>query len=303
LERCLPEVPGESNNPGSTRKHFPGSGEKFGGFNKRRRNSDVKKNTCGHGVIWSEPASYLDEKDGSIMLTSTIKRNAFRVLATLAFAAAPAFASLITVNNYNFEMPSLGGVNTICLGVGCSYNTGPIQDWNNGVGLSSGEGKYGTGTSPLRFSYYTDPPTIAWSNGDTISQMVGPTVGVGTTYKLSVDIGQRGDPTAGSFGGSADLLIGGTALNGGPYTTMLAGGTAPASGGWSTFTLMYTGTVADAGASITIELKSVGVVDGVNHQGNFDNVRLDVVPEPTSFLLIGSALLALRAFRRRRPIA
>ena len=99
------------------------------------------------------------------------------------------------------------------------------------------------------------------------------------------------------------MLIGATLLNGGAHT-IFALGTAPTLGNWSTFTTpTYLGTAADAGATITIELKSVGVVDGVTHQGNFDNVRLDGVPEPASFLLIGSALLALKAFRRRRPIA
>ena len=126
--------------------------------------------------------------------------------------------------------------------------------------------------------------------------------GVGTAYQLSVDIGQRKD--SGSSGGSADLLIGATLLNGGAHT-IFALGTAPTLGNWSTFTTpTYLGTAADAGATITIELKSVGVdAQGLTHQGNFDNVRLDGVPEPASFLLIGSALLALKAFRRRRPIA
>src|ERR1035437_3006378 len=226
------------------------------------------------------------------MLTIRMKRNAFRVLATLAFAAAPAFASLITVNNYNFEIPPALGFNTICAGVGCAYNTGLIPDWN-GVGLSSGEGQFGTGTSPLRFSYYTAGQTIAWSNGDTISQEVGATVGIGTVYTLMVDIGQRADNE--SLGGSADLLIGGSS----PHT-ITATGLAPLSGRWSTFTATYIGSAPDAGASITIELRNIA--PGVS-QANFDNVSLTGVPEPASFLLIGSALLALKAFRRRRPIA
>ena len=235
------------------------------------------------------------------MLTSTIKRNAFRVLATLAFAAAPAFASLITVNNYNFEMPPAGGFPITCSGP-CSYSVAAIPDWSGTAVTPRGEAQYGIGT---RFSYYTDPTvpnTIAFSNGDTIYQTVGATVGTGTLYTLMVDIGQRAD--SGSFGGSADLLIGPTAGNGETSHFVTATGSNPASGGWSTFTAMYTGTAADAGATITIELQTIGVIGNVTHQGNFDNVRLeDAVPEPASFLLIGSALLALKAFRRRRPIA
>jgi hypothetical protein len=236
------------------------------------------------------------------MLTSTIKRNAFRVVATLAFAAAPAFASLIPVNNYSFETyPLLNG--TGCTAP-CAYDIGAIPGWPATAGISGQMQPGGlAGTTPdALFLTLSDGVTSAYSNGPTISQQVGATVGVGTAYKLSVAIGQRLD--SGSYGGSADLLIGATALNGGPHT-ILAGGTAPDSGKWSTFTTAtYFGSVADAGATITIELKSVGVdAQGVTHQGNFDNVRLDGVPEPASFLLIGSALLALKAFRRRRPIA
>jgi len=238
------------------------------------------------------------------MLSIKMKRNAFRVLATLAFAAAPAFASLIPVNNYSFETyPLLNG--TGCTAP-CAYDIGAIPDWGATAG-TSGQIQLGgpANTFPnALFFTRSDGPTSAFSNDATLSQTVGATVGVGTAYTLSVAIGQRMD--SGSYGGSADLLIGATALNGNVAHTILAVGTAPTLGNWSTFTTpTYWGTAADAGATITIELKSVGGVDaqGLQRQGNFDNVQLDGVPEPASFLLIGSALLALKAFRRRRPIA
>jgi hypothetical protein len=297
LERCLPEVPGESNNPGSTRKHFPGSGEKFGGFNKRRRNSDVKKYTRALGVIWSEPASYLDEKDGSIMLTSTIKRNAFRVLATLAFAAAPAFASMIFVNNFSFEtlpgtFPTDG-----CTGICVENIDGVIPGWNSTIQPPVQRGgqlqpKVATGG----YINQDDGLTSAWANEGMFYQLTGATVGIGTVYTLRVDIGMKTSESLGHFGGSADLLIGSAT----PHT-VVATGAAPTPGGWSTFTATYTGIAADAGARITIQLQNI---HPDVYQANFDNVRLDdAVPEPASFLLIGSALLALKAFRRRRPIA
>jgi len=239
------------------------------------------------------------------MLSIEMKRNAFRVLATLAFAAAPAFASLIPVNNYSFEnYPALNGVG--CTSP-CAYDTGAISYWGGTPTINAPLGQIQpggpTGIIPdALFFTLSDQPTSAYSNGVTISQTVGATVGVGTAYTLSVAIGQRRD--SGSYGGSADLLIGATALNGNVAHTILAVGTAPTLGNWSTFTTpTYWGTAADAGASITIELRSVGVEGIVTHQGNFDNVQLDAVPEPASFLLIGSALLALKAFRRRRPIA
>lgn len=228
------------------------------------------------------------------MLTSTIKRNAFRVLATLAFAAAPAFASMIIVNNFSFETPPIGGFPTNC-GTGCNYSTAAIPDWGGTAGVA---GQWQTGGLFIS----ADPaggPTSAFVNDHLISQTVGETVSAGLVYTLLVDIGLRTD--SGSFAGTADLLIGGSS----PHT-IAATGLAPTLGGWSTFTATYIGSAADAGASITIELRSAGIdPNGIQHQGNFDNVRLDPdpVPEPASFLLIGSALLALKAFRRRRPIA
>src|ERR1035437_13605 len=222
------------------------------------------------------------------MLTSTIKRNAFRVLATLAFAAAPAFASPIYVDNYSFETPPIGGFPTNC-GTGCNYSTAAIPGWS-GTAVSAGQWQ----TGGLYIS--ADPaggPTSAFVNDHLISQTVGPTVSAGLVYTLLVDIGLRTD---GGFGGTADLLINGH--------TYFATGTTPNPGNWSQFTATYTGLAADVGKPITIELRGQGVdAQGVNHQGNFDNVQLSGVPEPASFLLIGSALLALKAFRRRRPIA
>jgi PEP-CTERM motif len=229
------------------------------------------------------------------MLTSTIKRNAFRVVATLAFAAAPAFASLIPITNFSFETLPAGGLPSTagCPG-GCVYAVAAIPGWTN-TGVS-GQMQ----PSATQFTSLDLGPTSAFSNDGIISQTVGTTVGTGTVYTLRVDIGQRLD--SGSFGGSADLLIGATALNGGAHF-ITASGSAPLAGRWSTFSASYTGLAADAGATMTIELRSVGLdANGANHQGNFDNVRLDV-PEPASFLLIGSALLALTAIRRRRPIA
>jgi hypothetical protein len=125
-----------------------------------------------------------------------------------------------------------------------------------------------------------------------ISQTVGATVVLGEVYTLLVDIGWRFDAP---FTGTADLLINGL--------TYSATGTTPTRGTFGVFTAVYTGTSADAGLPITIELRSSGP------QANFDNVRLDGtlgetgVPEPASLLLIAPALLALglRIKRTARP--
>ena len=220
------------------------------------------------------------------MSTNTMKSTAIRVLAILALVAIPAFASPIYVNNFSFEdsLPSTtAGVNC---GLGCTVWAGAIPGW------TGGDGRFQPG-SPANPHYFTTAPTngatLAFSQGGTISQVVAPTVQAGLLYTLQVDIGWRADPGQG-FDGSADLLIGGVSCG----ASCLAVGVTPTKGNWSTFTATYIGTVADVGKTITLELQSSGP------QGDFDNVRLDAVPEPASLLLIGSALLGLGALRRRR---
>jgi len=101
------------------------------------------------------------------------------------------------------------------------------------------------------------------------------------------------DTLATAFTAGADLLIGGI---GG--TKILATGTAPTPGNWSTFTATYVGLSADGGKTITIELTSTGA------QANFDNVRLSdvapTVPEPGSVTLIGLGLAGVLVFARRK---
>jgi hypothetical protein len=73
-------------------------------------------------------------------------------------------------------------------------------------------------------------------------------------------------------------------------------GIVPTAGNWSPFTATFTGSAADAGESITIRLVSTGV------QGNFDDVQLTAVPEPSFMGVVGIGLAGLLAFARRNRL-
>jgi hypothetical protein len=130
-----------------------------------------------------------------------------------------------------------------------------------------------------------DEITFAYSNGGTISQTVGVTVQEGEIYTLMVDLGHRRDDVP--FMGSADLLVG--------STTVPAIGDEPSPGNWSTYTARFTGTAANMGDTITIQLNASGV------QETFDDVRLteEPAPEPSSMLLLASGVLGLAQVIRR----
>ena len=210
------------------------------------------------------------------------------ILFALLALALPTAALADSVVNPSFETLPSSGLPNGC-GVGCSYSVGAIPGWTS---TGSSFGQFQPGTQDGNFTFFNSLPagagiTSAYSSGGTISQTTVGTVIAGVLYTFSVDLGRRND---GGFASSADLVVNGTVV-------ATASGTAPTPGHWSTFTASFTGTAAEAGHPITIQLISSGF------QGNFDNVQLTgQLTEPSALegLLLGTGLLGFVEMARRK---
>jgi hypothetical protein len=209
-------------------------------------------------------------------------------------SAAFSHAAAITVLNFSFKEPNTQ-----------TFQSGVPTGWTgSGSGNPALSGVVRV-TPPTAFNSVPDGNQVAAiSSGYSFSQTVIPTVVAGTTYTLRVDLGypdssnpnQEGGPNpnqlAGFLPGLALLGIGDSFITATGGTTTL--------GNWTTYIATYIATAGDAGKSISIRL-SVGSAE-VGYA--FDNVRLDTtpasepppsdnaVPEPSTFALVASAVLA-----------
>jgi len=212
------------------------------------------------------------------MVISAIKIKLSAFLGAFLLAAV-CQATPIFITNPSFEIYPATGL-TAC-GAGCSFEVGTVSGWT--VVGTGGEFKPGPPSGITTFfNTVPDGTTVAFSNGGSISQIVGATVADGTTYTLTVAVGARKN--------TADTASEALVINGNTY---VATGTFPAlhSGNWTDFTVTYVGTLADAGKPIKIQLSSGGL------QSNWDAVTLDAeapisstVPEPGTSLLVGLGL-------------
>jgi len=195
--------------------------------------------------------------------------------AGLLAALAPVASAQFTIINSNFENPAYGTG-----GYGTSGTTG----WEH----YAGSGAWGSFHPTMSTWGYTAPEgnQVLYTNGVTCQQTLAEVVEEGMTYTLEVDVVNR--PIYGSMKYIIQLVFGDTVV------AQDVESLAPPVGGSLTSTLTYTALAGDPliGQSITIRLGGSGT------QCNFDNVRLNGVPNPGSLALIG--LGGLVASRRRR---
>jgi len=206
----------------------------------------------------------------------------FLLALCFTVSAGAARADGVTVLNASFEMAD---ALTVSCGSGCAYNGGgSIPDWTV---IGSG------GSFQPNTTYFNLPlpngSIVAYSNGGTISQILGVTVQPDSTYTLSVYVGDRLDDEVANY--SIALDDGSTTLCSTPTTS---NGT------------ITRGTFADiiltcsTGATVAPgDLAIVLTSDGT--QIDFDNVALNMqTPEPSSYLLLCIGLGSMVVFRRYR---
>jgi PEP-CTERM motif len=206
----------------------------------------------------------------------------FLLALCFAVSGAAAWGDGVPVQNASFE--TTYALTSPC-GLGCAYN-GAIPDWTV-TGAEGGSFQPGTIFFNLPLP---NGSIVAYSNGGTISQILGITVQPDSTYTLSVYVGARLDGLVTNY--SIALDDGSTTL----CSTPTASNGAIKPGTFADVTLTCSTGATVAPGDLAIVLTSGGT------QIDFDNVTLNVVqtPEPASYLLLCIGLGAMLVFFRYR---
>lgn len=182
-------------------------------------------------------------------------------------------AAVIVVANAGFEDSILGDGGFNNTGIPSWTTTSPAGTLNPNVTMFATEAPEGNNTA------------FAGSEAQ-ISQVLADTLDANITYTLDVEVGDRLDTTMRGY--QVQLLAGGN---------LLAQSTSPVpgEGAFVTSNVTYTSTDSDVNLGSPLEIRLIGL----GQQVNFDDVRLNAVPEPATCLLLTAGLLAILPRRRR----
>lgn len=139
---------------------------------------------------------------------------------------------------------------------------------------------------------------IGYTNGTSIAQVSSAVLSVGANTLTGYGI-RRGDGFAGSF--ILRLYAGGTVSNGAVTGGDFLGGAvydhttqAPHSAQAISFTYNANGNHPSLGQALVVE-----IVKTAGSQADFDDIRINGVPEPATFTVLGLGLAAIAKRRRR----
>ena len=201
-------------------------------------------------------------------------------------------AALIPIVNSDFESQSLS--------VG-GYNNTSITSWSK-TGSDTGVYYPVTPTQYPNGSLTADGHNMAYITGvGTIYQVLtGYTLAADSTYTLTFTVGHRADNTTG-FSAYAEIINSSTsAVLGGNTTDITDPGTAGGNGHLQVETLTFTtGSSVTAGQTLEVLLGN----STSSSQVNFDNISLDVVPEPVNVALALFGIIAVGGIAGRRWLA
>jgi len=158
--------------------------------------------------------------------------------------------------------------------------------WNPGNSNYDGA----TDTYPDLDTTIPEGRNVAYSNGDTIAQVLGEGLTPGLRYVLQVEVGDRKDV---AFPGYAvELLAGGVVV--------ASESSLVPDGSFLTSTIDFTADPTDPALSGLFGLPLEIRLHSNDVQANFDNVRLFAIPEPATLTLLALGTLGLLARRRRK---
>jgi hypothetical protein len=229
-------------------------------------------------------------------------KHTFITLLFAAFGTVHGWSASVAITNHNFETGGLDdNQNSAFPGViptGWSVAPGgtagdffgyynPVNDAGGYQNVSSSPGTTGTMDGPNVFYFGS------LENGQGIQQTLTETFALNYIYTLTVSRGTRNSEFNNTL--RMELLAGTTVL----ATSDVAPGTP---GTFEDYSVSYDFSVGEnntdnaglVGQALTIRFLEVGA----NFEVDIDNVRLTMVPEPTTSLLL--ALGAMFALRRRR---
>ncbi|HEV8384316.1 MAG TPA: PEP-CTERM sorting domain-containing protein [Candidatus Acidoferrales bacterium] len=207
--------------------------------------------------------------------------------------SASASATPVNITNAGFETPALGAGGFVF----------GVPGWTVGPGgIISSAGVFRPGASQYPGGV-PEGTNVAYTKGPWLSQVLTATLQPNTIYTLTVDVGYRLDESSHPFTGFTISLLAGNTIIASSST-----GT-PSAGQWIAAFASATSLAGNPllGQPLQILLT---VNSPLPWQVNFDNVRLDAtaiqspqipssqVPEPASFALLGTGLLALIGRRR-----